>query len=68
MITITLITKNWLKTLDLRYMMGYNKKSSKEPKKNLKRNGAPFTPESSHVMEFLNAHYKICFNNNKVSG
>jgi hypothetical protein len=47
MITITLITKNWLKTLDLRDMMGYNKKSSKEPKKNLKRNGAPFTPESS---------------------
>ena len=33
MITITLITKNWLKTLDLRDMMGYNKKSSKEPKK-----------------------------------
>ena len=28
-------------------MMGYNKKSSKEPKKYLKRNGAPFTPESS---------------------
>ena len=27
--------------------MGYNKKSSKEPKKYLKRNGAPFTPESS---------------------
>ena len=22
----------------------------------------------SEVMEFLNAHYKICFNNNKVSG
>ena len=46
MITITLI-KNWLKTLDLRDMMGYNKKLSKEPKKYLKRNGAPFTPESS---------------------
>jgi hypothetical protein len=28
-------------------MMGYNKKSSKEPKKYLKRNSAPFTPESS---------------------
>ena len=26
--------------------MGYNKKSWKEPKKYLKRNGAPFTPES----------------------
>ena len=45
-IIITLIM-NWLKTLDLRDMMGYNKKSSKEPKKYLKRNGAPFTPESS---------------------
>ena len=45
-IIITLIM-NWLKTLDLRDMMEYNKKSSKEPKKYLKRNGAPFTPESS---------------------
>ena len=47
MIKLTLI-KNWLITLDLRNMMGYDKNSSKEPKKYLKRNGAhPFTPESS---------------------
>ena len=46
MITITL-TKNWLKTFDLHDMIGYNKKSSKKAKKYLKRNGAPFTPESS---------------------
>ena len=45
-IMITLIEKR-LKTLDCRDMIGYNKKSSKEPKMYLKRNGAPFTPESS---------------------
>jgi hypothetical protein len=33
--------------IDLRDMMGYNKRSSKEPKKHLKTNGDLFTPESS---------------------
>ena len=39
--------KNWIKTLDLRDMIGYNKKSSKESKKYLKRNSALFALESS---------------------
>ena len=43
MITITQLINNWLMTLDLRDMMGYNKNSSKEPQKYLKRNGAPFS-------------------------